>query len=71
MMIDLFPDLGKSVIKSIKISFQIAGGIESGCSVTIDLTIYPYLHWHTSHSVTKLRMSCFIPSQKKERLTLS
>jgi hypothetical protein len=32
-MIDLFPDLGKPVINSIEISFQIAGGIRSGWRV--------------------------------------
>jgi hypothetical protein len=68
---DLFPDLGKPVIKSIDISFQISGGIGSGWSVPEDLTVSPLLRWHTSHSATNLRMSCFIPSQKKERLTLS
>ena len=40
-MTDLFPDLGKPVIKSIEISFQIAGGIESDCSVPRDLTVSP------------------------------
>jgi hypothetical protein len=30
---DLFPDLGKPVIKCIEMSFQIAGGIGSSCSV--------------------------------------
>jgi hypothetical protein len=44
MMTDLFPDLGKMVIKSIEISFQIAGGIGSGCSVLDDLTVSPLLH---------------------------
>ena len=68
---DLFPDLGKPVIKSIDISFQISGGIGSGWSVPRDLTVSPLLRWHTSHSATNLQMSCFIPSQKKERLTLS
>ena len=43
-MMDLFPDLGKPVIKSIEISFQIAGGIGSGCSVPGDLTVSPLLH---------------------------
>jgi hypothetical protein len=42
-MIDLFPDLGKIVVNSIEISFQIAGGIGSGCSVPGDLTISPLL----------------------------
>jgi hypothetical protein len=42
-MTDLFPDLGKPVIKSIEISFQIAGGIESGWRVPGDLTISPLL----------------------------
>ena len=41
MMADLFLDLGKTVIKSIDISFQIAGGIVSGCSVPRDLTVSP------------------------------
>ena len=68
---DLFPDLGKPVIKSIDISFQISEGIGSGWSVLRYLTVSPLLHWHTSHSATNLRMSCFIPSQKKERLTRS
>jgi hypothetical protein len=44
MMTNLFPDLGKPVIKSIEISFQIVGGIESGCSVPGDLNISPLLH---------------------------
>jgi hypothetical protein len=43
-MIDLFPDMGKPVIKSIEISFQIAGGIGSGCSVPRDLIVSPLLH---------------------------
>jgi hypothetical protein len=43
-MTDLFLDLGKLVIKSIEISFQIEGGIRSGCSVPGDLTIYLLLH---------------------------
>jgi hypothetical protein len=42
-MTDLFPDLGKLVIKSIQISFQIVGGIRSGCSVPGDLTVSPLL----------------------------
>jgi hypothetical protein len=41
MIIDLFPNLGKLVIKSIEISFQIVGGIGIGCSVPRDLTISP------------------------------
>jgi hypothetical protein len=41
---NLFPDLGKPVIKSIEVSFQIAGGIRSGCSVPDDLTVSPLLH---------------------------
>jgi hypothetical protein len=44
MMNDLFPDLGKPAIKSIEISFQITGGIESGCSVPGDLTVSPLFH---------------------------
>jgi hypothetical protein len=36
-------DLGKPVIKSIEISFQIAGGIGSSCSVPDDLTVSPLL----------------------------
>jgi hypothetical protein len=44
MMTDLFPDLGKPTIKSIEISRQIAGGIESSCSVPRDLTVSPLLH---------------------------
>jgi hypothetical protein len=71
MMMDLFPDLGKPIIKSIEISFQIAGGIDNGCSVPDDLNVSPLLRCHTSYSATKLRMSCFIPSHKKEHLTLS
>jgi hypothetical protein len=43
MMIDLFSNLGKLVLKSIEISLQIAGGIGSGCSVPRDLTIFPFL----------------------------
>jgi hypothetical protein len=39
MMTDLFPKLGKPVIKSIEMSFQIAGGIGSGCSVPEDLIV--------------------------------
>jgi hypothetical protein len=33
MMTDLFPDLGKPTMKSIEISYQIVGGIGSGCIV--------------------------------------
>jgi hypothetical protein len=37
MMTDLFPNLGKPVIKSIEISFQIAGGIGSSwCAQRFD-----------------------------------
>jgi hypothetical protein len=43
MMTDLLPDLGKPKIKSIEISLQIAGGIESGCSVLGAFTISPLL----------------------------
>ena len=71
IMTDLFPDLGNPVINSIEISFQIAGGIGSSWRVPGDLTVSPLLHWHTSHSATNLRISFFIPSQKKERLTQS
>jgi hypothetical protein len=42
-MTDLFPDLGKLVINSIEIPFQIAGGIERGCSVPGDLNVSPLL----------------------------
>jgi hypothetical protein len=43
-MTHLFPDLGKPIIKSIEISFQIAGGIGSGWRVPGDLTVSPLLH---------------------------
>ena len=43
MMTDLFLDLGKPVIKSIEMSFQIVGGIGSGCSVPGDLIVSPFL----------------------------
>jgi hypothetical protein len=42
-MTDLFLDLGKPITKSIKISFQIVGGIGSGWRVPRDLTIFPLL----------------------------
>jgi hypothetical protein len=44
MMTNLFPDLGKPVIKSIELSLQIVGGIGSGCSVLGDLIVSPLLH---------------------------
>jgi hypothetical protein len=44
MMTDLFPDLGKPVIKYIEMSFQIAGGIGSGCRVPGDLIVSPLFH---------------------------
>jgi hypothetical protein len=40
-MTDLFPDLGKPVIKSIEISFQIAGGIKNGFTVPGHLNVSP------------------------------
>jgi hypothetical protein len=43
MMTDLLLDLGKPTIKSIEISHQIVGGIESGCSVPGDFTVSPLL----------------------------
>jgi hypothetical protein len=50
MMMDLFPDLGKTVIKSIEISFQIAGGIGSGCSVPEDLNFSLVVLTHVTFS---------------------
>jgi hypothetical protein len=40
----LLPDLGKPTMKSIEISLQIVGGIESGCRVLGVLTISPLFH---------------------------
>jgi hypothetical protein len=40
MMTDLFPYLGKPIIKSIEISLQIESGIGSGWSVSRDLTSF-------------------------------
>jgi len=44
MMTNLFPDLGKPTMKSMEISCQIAGGIESGWSVTRALKFSHLLH---------------------------
>ena len=65
MMIELFPDLGKTTLKYIEISHQIAGGIRSGWNVPGALISSPFLCWQTSHSATKVWTSWFIPSRKK------
>jgi hypothetical protein len=44
MMTDLFLDLGNPTMKSIDISLQIVGGIESSFFVLGDLIVYPLLH---------------------------
>jgi hypothetical protein len=71
MMTDLLPNLGKPTMKSIEIFIEIVGGSGSGWSLPGGLTVSPLLHWHVSHSVTKVRMSYFISSQKKYCLTRS
>jgi hypothetical protein len=43
MMIDLLPDLGKTMMKSIEISLQIASQIKSDWSAPRDLTVSPLL----------------------------
>jgi hypothetical protein len=44
MMTDLLSNLGKSTMKYIEMSLQIAGGIESSCSVPGALAVSPLLH---------------------------
>jgi hypothetical protein len=43
-MMDLLLDLGRPTMKSIEMSIQIVGGIESGWSVPIDLTVSLLFH---------------------------
>ena len=68
-MTKLFPNLGKPTINSIEISIQILGGIERGWSVLAALIVSLLFQRQVSHSATKMRMLCFIPSQKEECLT--
>jgi hypothetical protein len=62
MMNDLFLYLYNPTMKSIEISIQIVGGIESGWSVLGVLKAPPLFTWHISHSYTKVWNSCFIES---------
>jgi hypothetical protein len=49
MMTKLFLDLGKLTMNSIKMSFQIVGGIEIGWSVSDSLSVSHLLHSKVSH----------------------
>jgi hypothetical protein len=71
MMTDLLSNLGNLTMKSIEILVHIDGGIGRVWSVLGVLIVSPLLCWQVSHSVTKVCMSCFMPSQKKERLIRS
>jgi hypothetical protein len=69
MMIDLLPNLGNPMMKSIEISFHIVDGIGRGCNVSgVNFTVYPLLCWQVSDFSTKVCMLCFTPSHKKEHL---
>ena len=66
MMTELLPDFGTPVMKSMETSVYIEAGKGKGCKVPGSMIVSPLLHWHTSHSATKVRMSCFMLVQKKE-----
>jgi hypothetical protein len=64
MMIDLFLDLGNSIMKSIEISFHKYSGICKHCISIRFIIIYLSCYWKISPSSMKVWMSFFMPSQK-------
>jgi len=68
IMTDLFPDFGNPTMKSMDRSVHIVGRIGNGCNDLGVSIVSPFFLWKISHSAKKVKISFYIPAQKKECL---
>jgi hypothetical protein len=70
-MINLLLDFVKPTMKSIEMPAHTVLGMGKGCKALRGFIVSPLCRWQVSHSMRKVHMSFFMPSQKNECLILS